>query len=108
MRARHTVPRLAAAVPARAAPAMIWRLGCGINLAAFDIITEQNETIALASKARKLSLSLRTPVRGTGEAQREVDHSITDGPSPPLSALATLGGAQSSSVPVATSWVIGG
>jgi Flp pilus assembly protein CpaB len=106
MRARHPTPRLAAAVPASA---VTWRPGCDLNLAVLDIIAMQNETIALASKPGKLSLSLRNPVRRTGEAKSEVDHSIADdGPSSPLSALAILGGVQSSSAPVATSWKIGG
>jgi pilus assembly protein CpaB len=58
--------------------------------ATLEVTPKQSEIIALASDMGKLSLSLRSLVPGPGEARHEIDQSLVDAASTPLSETYTL------------------
>lgn len=61
-----------------------------LKTATLEVTPKQSEIIALASEMGKLSLSLRSLVPGPGETKHEIDQSLTDAPSTPLSETYTV------------------
>jgi pilus assembly protein CpaB len=61
-----------------------------LKTATLEVTPKQSEIIALATEMGKLSLSLRSLVPGPGEAKHEIDQSLADAPSTPLSETYTV------------------
>jgi pilus assembly protein CpaB len=61
-----------------------------LKTATLEVTPKQSEIIALATEMGKLSLSLRSLVPGPGETKHEIDQSLADAPSTPLSETYTV------------------